>query len=78
LKTLARWRGSWAAGAGGDWKSAGAVQRVEPLFNALTEAGIEYVTFSVSGEPTLDVARTGTQRARDEKCDLVIGFGGGA
>ena len=59
-------------------KSAGAVQRVEPLFSALTESGIEYATFSVAGEPTLDVARTGTQRARDERCDFVIGFGGGS
>jgi alcohol dehydrogenase class IV len=59
-------------------KSAGAVQRVEPMFSALTESGIEYATFSVSGEPTLEVARTGTQRARDEHCDLVIGFGGGS
>lgn len=59
-------------------KSAGAVQRVEPVFESLTEAGVEYATFSVSGEPTLDVVRTGTQRARDEHCDLVIGFGGGS
>ncbi len=48
------------------------------MFGALTEAGVEYATFSVSGEPTLEVVRTGTQRARDEKCDLVIGFGGGS
>ena len=59
-------------------KSAGAVQRVEPLLGALTEAGVEYATFSVAGEPTIEVARTGTQRARDERCDLVIGFGGGS
>ncbi len=59
-------------------KSAGAVQRVEPVFESLTKAGVEYATFSVSGEPTLDVVRTGTQRARDEHCDLVIGFGGGS
>src|SRR5580704_6326262 len=59
-------------------KSAGAVQRVEPVFESLTEAGVEYATLSVSGEPTLEVVRTGTQRARDEKCELVIGFGGGS
>ncbi len=57
---------------------ARAVQRVEPMLSALTESGIEYATFSVVGEPTLDVARTGTQRARDERCDFVIGFGGGS
>jgi alcohol dehydrogenase class IV len=59
-------------------KSAGAVQRVEPLLSMLTEAGVEYATFSVAGEPTIDVVRTGTQRARDERCDFVIGFGGGS
>jgi alcohol dehydrogenase class IV len=59
-------------------KSAAAVQRVEPVLSALTAAGVEYATFSVVGEPTLDVARTGTQRARDERCDFVIGFGGGS
>jgi alcohol dehydrogenase class IV len=59
-------------------KSAGAVQRVEPMLSALTESGIEYATFSVVGEPTLEVVRMGTQRARDEHCDFVIGFGGGS
>ncbi len=55
-------------------KSAGAVQRAEPLLRQLDE----YATFSVAGEPTFDVVRDGTQRARDERCDLVIGFGGGS
>lgn len=59
-------------------KSAGAVKRVEPLLSALTDAGVEYATFSVAGEPTIDVVRTGTQRVRDERCDFVIGFGGGS
>jgi alcohol dehydrogenase class IV len=59
-------------------KSAGAAQRVEPLLQLLTGAGIEYSTFSVSGEPTFDVVRSGTRRATDEHCDLVIGFGGGS
>jgi alcohol dehydrogenase class IV len=59
-------------------KSAGAIQRVEPLLSVLTIAGVEYATFSVSGEPTFDIVRTGTQRAQDERCDLVISFGGGS
>jgi len=59
-------------------KSAQAVQRVEPLLSVLTEAGVEYATFSVAGEPIIDVVRTGTQRAREEGCDFVIGFGGGS
>ncbi len=59
-------------------KSSGAVKRVEPLLSAMTDAGVDYATFSVAGEPTIDVVRTGTQRARDERCDFVIGFGGGS
>jgi alcohol dehydrogenase class IV len=59
-------------------KSVGAVQRVEPLLTALIGVGVEYSTFSVSGEPTIETIRTGTQRARDEHCDFVISFGGGS
>lgn len=55
-------------------KSAGAVQRAEPLLSSLNE----YATFSVSGEPTIEVARAGTVRAREEKCDVVVSFGGGS
>ncbi len=55
-------------------KSAGAVQRAEPLLQQLDE----YATFSVSGEPTVAVVRVGTERARQEQCDVVIGFGGGS
>ena len=59
-------------------KSARAVQHVEPLLGALPDTGVEYSTFSVAGEPTIDVVRAGTKRARDERCDFVIGFGGGS
>jgi alcohol dehydrogenase class IV len=55
-------------------KSAGAVQRAEPLLSQLDE----YATFSLAGEPTFDVVRTGVERARQENCDVVIGFGGGS
>ena len=54
-------------------KSAAAVQRVELVLSALTEAGVDYDTFSVSGEPTLDTVRAGRK-----PCDLVIAFGGGS
>ena len=52
--------------------------RAEPLLTALNAQGVEYVTFSVDGEPTTEVVRLGTQRARENQCDLVIGFGGGS
>ena len=53
-------------------------ERAAPLLDALTAQGIEAVTFTVSGEPTTEVARQGTERARAADCDLVIGFGGGS
>ena len=55
-------------------KSAGAVQRAEPLLRQLDE----YATFSVAGEPTIETVRAGVQRAREEQCDMVISFGGGS
>ena len=35
-------------------------------------------TFSVSGEPTMDVVRAGARAARDHGADVVVGLGGGA
>jgi len=32
----------------------------------------------VAGEPTIEVVRSETQRARDERCEFVISFGGGS
>lgn len=52
--------------------------RAAPLLDGLAAQGIDYVTFSVTSEPTTGVARLGTYRAREENCDLVIGFGGGS
>ena len=52
--------------------------RADPLLDALAEQGIEHTTFAVAGEPTTQVARQGTQRAREAGCDLIIGFGGGS
>ena len=54
------------------------VARATPLLDGLAAQGIDCVTFSVAGEPTTEVARLGTQGAREENCDLVIGFGGGS
>jgi alcohol dehydrogenase class IV len=52
--------------------------RAARLLDALATQGIEATTFSVASEPTTEVARLGTQRAREAGCDLVIGFGGGS
>ena len=39
---------------------------------------MECVPFIVAGEPTVDLVRLGARSAREERCDLVIAFGGGS
>lgn len=52
--------------------------RAAPLLDLLAETEITWVTFSVDGEPTVETAYQGTRLARQEACDLIIGFGGGS
>jgi len=52
--------------------------RAAPLREARAGQGIHTGTYSGTGEPTVAVAREGTQRAREAGCDLVVGFGGGS
>ncbi len=40
--------------------------------------GKDVVPFSVSGEPSIETIKTGVTLARKEKCDSVIGLGGGS
>ena len=54
------------------------LERAEPLLEKLNKQGIEYTTFSVTGEPTTIIAKTGIEQARRAKSDLVIGIGGGS
>src|SRR5688572_10010670 len=51
------------------------VSRAARLLNVLT---IPCTTFSISGEPTLQTITNGAEHARAERCDVVIGFGGGS
>jgi alcohol dehydrogenase class IV len=52
--------------------------RAAGLFGSLAAAGIESVHFVVPHEPTTDLVRLGTEKARAENCDLVVGIGGGS
>jgi len=52
--------------------------RAEKLMAALAGSGISTATFSVAGEPDIATVERGTALARAEKCELVIGFGGGS
>jgi alcohol dehydrogenase class IV len=53
-------------------------QRAEKLLASLSANGIGAATFSVTGEPELSTVDQGTALAKNEKCDLVIGMGGGS
>jgi len=53
-------------------------QRHAQLISILDDLGIEYLFYSVTGEPTIDGVRTGNAISRQEGCDLVIGIGGGS
>ncbi len=55
-----------------------ASDKAHALFATLIEHQVGSVTLAVAGEPDLDLVRRGVQRAREEECDLVIGFGGGS
>ncbi len=48
-------------------------ERVAPLV-----AGFDTVPFTVTGEPSLELVRRGTEYAGAEGCDLVIAIGGGS
>jgi alcohol dehydrogenase class IV len=49
-----------------------------PLVAGLEAAGVACLPFPVAGEPTIEMVRLGAQHARAERCDLVIGIGGGS
>ncbi|HTY86603.1 MAG TPA: iron-containing alcohol dehydrogenase [Candidatus Acidoferrum sp.] len=53
-------------------------RRAERLQANLKSAGVDTVTFPITGEPDLATVTQGMELAKAEKCDLVIGFGGGS
>jgi alcohol dehydrogenase class IV len=53
-------------------------KRAERLLANLDSAGVSATTFSVTGEPELATIEQGTRLAKAERCELVIGIGGGS
>jgi len=53
-------------------------ERSSRLLADLAAAGVAASTFVAEGEPTIDLVRRGVAFARQEKCDLVVAFGGGS
>ncbi len=52
--------------------------RAEPLIKSINKTGLRHVTFSVEREPTISMVSEGVELARQNKCDLFIGIGGGS
>jgi alcohol dehydrogenase class IV len=52
--------------------------RVQSLLDGLNGVGVAASLFKVAHEPTTDTAMAGIEQARKERCDVVIGFGGGS
>ncbi|VDN45986.1 Alcohol dehydrogenase (fragment) [Petrocella atlantisensis] len=52
--------------------------RAKPLLDALSHASMNYVLYTIHGEPTTTDLIQGVEIAKDSKCDMVIGFGGGS
>ncbi len=54
------------------------IERATPLLESLKKTGIKIITFSVSGEPTVELTTDGVELACQNACDVVIGMGGGS
>ncbi|HEV7992357.1 MAG TPA: iron-containing alcohol dehydrogenase [Gemmatimonadaceae bacterium] len=52
--------------------------RAEPLLTLLRERGVATSSFRVTAEPTTTLVERGAEHARTERCDVVVGFGGGS
>ncbi len=48
------------------------------LIDQLKAQQVEAVTFSVSGEPSIETVQAGMQFARENNCEVIIGLGGGS
>src|SRR4029434_4484184 len=53
-------------------------ERTAVVLDVLGAHGVEAILLNVTGEPTTDLVQLGTERARVENCDVIIGFGGGS
>jgi alcohol dehydrogenase class IV len=54
------------------------VERSAPVRDGLAAAGLEPVGFAVDAEPTTDLLLDACSRAREAKCNVVVGVGGGS
>jgi alcohol dehydrogenase class IV len=53
-------------------------ERITPLTDALKRNGVAYHLLPVEGEPTVASIQNGVRYAMQQRCDLIIGIGGGS
>jgi alcohol dehydrogenase class IV len=53
-------------------------ERAASLLDLLKAPGMTLFTFSITGEPTIEMILEGAELAREKACDVVIGHGGGS
>src|SRR5690606_34679399 len=53
-------------------------ERFAAVRESVEREGVELVRFAVPGEPTVALARAGTELARRERCAAVVAIGGGS
>ena len=53
-------------------------ERAGRIADALRAKGVSCLTWQVHGEPTLEAVIDGRERARAERCDVVVSVGGGS
>jgi alcohol dehydrogenase class IV len=53
-------------------------ERAAPLGYGLEKAGLTWLAFEVVSEPEIEQVATGAALARKERCDVIIGMGGGS
>jgi alcohol dehydrogenase class IV len=58
--------------------AGGSPERALPAVQALADAGISAVTFTINGEPSIPVAAEGARMARECGCAFIVGIGGGS
>lgn len=54
------------------------LSRFTPAIKQLEHENLAYVTFQISGEPSIDTVLRGLEKAKSWACDLVISIGGGS
>jgi alcohol dehydrogenase class IV len=54
------------------------VSRAQHCIGQLADRGVHVTSFAVAGEPSVDTIQNGATLARHDRCDVVIGIGGGS